>query len=65
MRTIDEMRGRMLLATDQLSGIGVRIVRAREAIMAMPPSLWRNRQLAGVFIEIEGDLSQPSALTAP
>ncbi|NRF71316.1 hypothetical protein HLB44_30440 [Aquincola sp. S2] len=64
MQTLDEMRDRMLLTTDQHAQIGAWITRARtpEGIMAMPPSLWRKLELASVLLNIDGDLSQPPAL---
>jgi hypothetical protein len=67
MQTLDEMREPMLLTADQHAQIGAWIARARapEAIMAMQPSLWRKLELSSVLMDIDGDLSQPPALTAP
>ncbi|NRF71221.1 hypothetical protein HLB44_29935 [Aquincola sp. S2] len=65
MPTLDEMRDRMLLTADHHAQIGAWIARARtpEGDMAVPPSLWRKLELAGVLLNIDGDLPQPPALT--
>ena len=64
MKTLDEMRLRSLLTPSQHAEISSWVARGRtpEAIMAMPPPLWRALTLASVLMNLDADLSQPPAL---
>lgn len=66
MKTLDEMLSLRLLTPDQHQQIGAWIARARtpEAIMDMPPPLWRTLQLASVLMSFDADLQQPPLLSA-
>ena len=60
MQTLDEMLARRLLTSHQHAEIGTWIARARtpEAILAMPPSLWKSFELASVLMNVDADLTQ-------
>ena len=64
MKTIDEMLSLDLLTPEQHGEIGAWIARVRtpEAIMEMPPSLWRALELASVAMNIDADLLRPPLL---
>ena len=64
MRTLDDMRSRHLLTPQQHAEIGAWVAgrRTPEAIMAMPPHLWRALALASVLMNVDADLMQPPAL---
>ena len=64
MHTLDDMRSRHLLTTEQHAEIGAWVARGKspEAILAMPPHLWRALSLASVLMNIDADLTQPPAL---
>lgn len=66
MQTLDEMLSRQLLTADQHAAIGAWIRQARtpEAIMAMPPALWRSLALASLLMNVDADLTQPALLSA-
>ena len=61
MRTLDEMRERKLLTAEQHEEIGDWIRRSRtpEAILDMPPRLWRTLALASVLMNVDAELTQP------
>lgn len=65
MKTLDEMLSRHLLTRAQHREIGAWIANARtpEAIMRMPPPLWRSLELASVLMNLDADLTQPPLLT--
>lgn len=64
MRTLDDMRSRHLLTPQQHAEIGAWVAdqRTPEAIMAMPPHLWRALSLASVLMNVDADLTQPPEL---
>lgn len=64
MRTLDDMRSRHLLTPQQHAEIGAWVASQRipEAIMAMPPHLWRALALASVLMNVDADLMQPPSL---
>lgn len=64
MQTLDEMRDRGLLTSDQHAEIGAWVGQARtpEAIMAMPESLWRTLELASVLMDVDADLRREPLL---
>jgi len=64
MQTLDDMLNLHLLTADQHAEIGAWIARARtpEAIMQMPPALWRKLELAGVLMGFDADVSQAPLL---
>jgi hypothetical protein len=64
METLDEMLGRHLLTPEQHAGIAAWVAAGRtpEAIMAMPPHLWRALTLASALMNIDADLTQPPPL---
>ena len=64
MQTLDDMRQRHLLTSDQHARIHAWVTRVRtpEAILAMPADLWRALSLASVLMNIDADLVQPPAL---
>lgn len=61
LRTIDEMKERHLLTPDQHAQISAWIAQARtpDAIMAMPPPLWRALELASVLMDFDSALLGP------
>ena len=61
MKILDEMRLRRLLTSDQHAEISAWVARGRtpEAIMTMPPPLWRALTLASVLMNVDADLAQP------
>ena len=66
MDTLDDMRSRHLLTPEQHAEIGAWVARGKspEAILAMPPHLWRALSLASVLMNVDADLTQPPALDA-
>jgi hypothetical protein len=66
MQTLDEMRSLHLLSAEQHAEIGAWIAAGKtpQAIMAMPPHLWRALELASVLMNFHADLDQPPALSA-
>lgn len=64
MQTLDDMLNLKLLTVDQHAEIGAWIAQARtpEAIMAMPPALWRTLELASVLMNFDADVSQAPLL---
>ena len=63
---IDEMLSLDLLSTQQHHEIAawVRSARTPEAIMAMPPHLWRALEAASLAMNIDADLTRPPWLGA-
>lgn len=63
---IDEMLSLDLLSAEQHRDIAAWVRRARtpEAILAMPPHLWRALESASVVMNIDADLSRPPWLGA-
>ena len=61
MQTLDEMRNLHLLTHEQHAQIGAWIAAGKtpEAIMAMPPHLWRAFELASVLMDFDADLMNP------
>jgi hypothetical protein len=61
MRTLDEMRERKLLTAEQHEEIGnwIRHSRTPEAILDMPPMLWRSLALASMLMNVDAELTQP------
>ena len=61
MKTIDEMLSLDLLSVHQHHEIAawVRSAGTPEAIMAMPPHLWRAIEFASVAMNIDADLTRP------
>ncbi len=66
MNTLDEMLNRRLLTKQQHADIAhwVRSARTPEAIMAMPPHLWRAIEAASLAMNIDADLTRPPWLGA-
>jgi DNA-binding GntR family transcriptional regulator len=66
MQTLDEMRSLHLLSAEQHAEIGAWIAAGKtpQAIMAMPPHLWRALELASVLMNFHADLDQPPTLSA-
>lgn len=66
MKIIDEMLSLDLLSAEQHREIAARVRRARtpEAILAMPPHLWRALESASLVMNIDADLSRPPWLGA-
>lgn len=66
MKIIDEMFSLDLLSTQQHREITswVRIARTPEAILAMPPELWRAIESASLAMNIDADLTRPPGLDA-
>lgn len=64
MKTLDEMLNLKLLTADQHAQIGAWVARSHtpEAIMAMPPALWRSLELASVLMGFDADVSQAPLL---
>ena len=60
MQTLDDMLTLNLLTADQHAEIAAWVAHARapEAIMKMPPALWRRLELASVLMGFDADLSQ-------
>ncbi len=58
MQTLDEMLKLKLLSTHQHAEISAWVSQARtpEAILEMPPALWRSLELASVLMEFDADL---------
>jgi hypothetical protein len=66
VKLIDEMLSLDLLSTQQHHEIAswVRASKTPEAIMAMPPHLWRAIESASVAMNIDADLTRPPLLGA-
>jgi len=66
MQTLNDMLNRKLLTIDQHAQIGAWISQARtpEAILAMPPALWRSLELASVLMNFDQDVSQAPLFSA-
>jgi hypothetical protein len=66
VKIIDEMLSLDLLSLEQHREIvsWVRRARTPEAIMAMPPHLWRAIEAASVAMNIDADLTRPPWLGA-
>jgi hypothetical protein len=66
VKIIDEMLSLDLLSTPQHREITawMRSARTPEAIMAMPPHLWRAIEAASVAMNIDADLTRPPWLGA-
>lgn len=66
MKLIDEMLSLDLLSSQQHREIAswIRSAKTPEAIMAMPPHLWRAIESASVAMNIDADLSRPPWLGA-
>jgi len=66
MQTLNEMLNRKLLTVDQHAQIGAWISEARtpDAILSMPPALWRTLELASVLMGFDEDVSQAPMLSA-
>ncbi|HSW04382.1 hypothetical protein [Aquabacterium sp.] len=64
MQTLDDMQHRHLLTPEQHAEIGAWVARGKtpEAIMAMPPHLWRALALASVLMNVDAELTQPPML---
>ena len=64
MQTLDEMLSRHLLTPEQCTEIRAWIAEGRtpEAILRMPPHLWRSLELASVLMQVDADLTQPPLL---
>jgi len=64
MQTLDDMLDLNLLTADQHAEIGAWVAQARtpEAIMKMPPALWRTLELATVLMGFDADVSQAPLL---
>ena len=61
MQTLDDMRSQHLLSDEQHAQIGAWIAAGKtpEAILQMPPHLWRAFALASVLMGFDADLDQP------
>lgn len=66
MQTLDDMLSRQLLTADQHAAIGewIRQARTPEAILQMPPPLWRTLALASLLMNLDADLTQPPMMSA-
>ena len=66
MKTLDEMLSLHLLTPDQHAQIGAWIAQGRtpEAILQMPPPLWRALELASVLMGFDADVTQPPLLSS-
>ncbi len=66
MQTLDEMLSRHLLTQEQHSQIGAWIAAGRspQAILEMPPHLWRALELASVLMGFDADVTQLPWLSA-
>jgi len=64
MQTLDDMLDLNLLTANQHAEIGAWVAQARtpEAIMKMPPALWRTLELATVLMGFDADVSQAPLL---
>ena len=64
MQTLDDMLKLNLLTAEQHAEIGAWVAQARtpEAIMEMPPALWRTLELASVLMGFDADMSQAPLL---
>jgi hypothetical protein len=60
MQTLDDMLSLHLITRAQHAEIGAWIAQAQspEAIMQMPPALWRKLELASVLMGFDADVSQ-------
>lgn len=67
METLDDMRDRRLLTLEQHAEISAWVASSRtpEAIMAMPPELWRALALASMLMNVDADLTRPESPGAP
>ena len=65
MNTLDEMLSLDLLSAQQHREIAdwLRASRTPEAILAMPPHLWRAIESASVVMNIDADLIRPPLLS--
>jgi len=66
MKTLDDMLSLNLLSADQHAEIGAWVAQARtpEAILGMPPRLWRRLALASLLMGLDAELTQPPSLQA-
>jgi hypothetical protein len=66
MQTLNDMLDRNLLTADQHAQISAWISQARtpEAILQMPPALWRSLSLASVLMGFDADVSQAPSFSA-
>jgi hypothetical protein len=66
MQTLNDMLDRNLLTVDQHAQIRAWISQAStpEAILEMPPALWRSLALASVLMGLDADVSQAPSLSA-
>lgn len=64
METLDDMHRRHLLTREQHAEIGAWVASGKspEAILQMPPHLWRALSLASVLMNVDAELTQPPAL---
>jgi len=64
VQTLDEMRNLHLLTPDQHAQIGAWIAERTtpEAILQMPPHLWRAFALASMLMGFDADVMQPSLM---
>ncbi len=64
VKTIDEMLSLHLLTPAQHAEIGAWVARERtpEAIMRMPPPLWRALELASLLMNFDADVTQAPCL---
>ncbi|MBC8056992.1 MAG: hypothetical protein H7Y61_10475, partial [Rhizobiales bacterium] len=58
MQTLDDMLNRHLLTPEQHRQISAWVAEARtpEAILAMPPDLWRTLEVASVLMDFDADM---------
>jgi hypothetical protein len=66
VQTLNDMLDRNLLTADQHAQISAWISQARtpEAILQMPPALWRSLSLASVLMGFDADVSQAPSFSA-
>lgn len=66
MQTLDEMLERHLLTPAQHEQISAWVAGARtpQAILEMPPELWRTLELASVLMGFDADMMLPAPLGA-
>ena len=64
VQTLDEMRSLHLLTPEQHAQIGAWIAERKtpEAILQMPPHLWRAFALASMLMGFDADMLQPPLL---
>jgi hypothetical protein len=64
VETLDDMQRQHLLTPDQHAEISSWVTRGRtpEAILAMPPHLWRALALASVIMNVDAELTRPPML---